>query len=339
MQQNFGNDQKVQDALNTLEAQAGVSGNNAQAGQAKYDADYAARMAGAYAQNPAGDATQAAQAAQATQAAQDGASGAAQGAEAAPEATAAAAAQPQAQVRDPHAAAATAAYAQTQSYGGTTSKAAFNANGNPQDGDKNVANSSAPNFAELEAQYQQQGQSLQEDDSEDEDIDIGDEVDAEALEAEVNQLQGQLEIMKKTLASEHDKMLRAVAEVENIRKRTEQEIERERKFALERFVRSLLPIYDALEQALKFSDPENEATRDTYNGVKQTLDLFLKEMGGFGVELIDPTGKPFDPNFHQAISMVPDPNVPNGHVASTMQKGFTLNGRVVRPAMVVVCKS
>lgn len=341
MQQNFGNDQKVQDALNTLEAQAGVSGNNAQAGQAKYDADYAARMAGAYAQNPAGDATQAAQA---NQAAQAGASGAAQGATVAPEATAAAAAaQPQAQVRDPHAAAATAAYAQTQSYGGTsggtTSKAAFNANGNPQDGDKNVANSSAPNFAELEAQYQQQGQSLQEDEAEDEDIDIGDEVDAEALEAEVNQLQGQLEIMKKTLASEHDKMLRAVAEVENIRKRTEQEIERERKFALERFVRSLLPIYDALEQALKFSDPENEATRDTYNGVKQTLDLFLKEMGGFGVELIDPSGKPFDPNFHQAISMVPDPNVPNGHVASTMQKGFTLNGRVVRPAMVVVCKS
>lgn len=331
MQQNFGNDQKVQDALNTLEAQAGVSGNNAQAGQAKYDADYAARMAGAYAQNPAGDGAQAPQAAQAAQ----------DGAEAAPEATAttAAAAQPQAQVRDPHAAAATAAYAQTQSYGGTTSKAAFNANGNPQDGDKNVANSSAPNFAELEAQYQQQGQSLQEDDSEDEDIDIGDEVDAEALEAEVNQLQGQLEIMKKTLASEHDKMLRAVAEVENIRKRTEQEIERERKFALERFVRSLLPIYDALEQALKFSDPENEATRDTYNGVKQTLDLFLKEMGGFGVELIDPTGKPFDPNFHQAISMVPDPNVPNGHVASTMQKGFTLNSRVVRPAMVVVSKS
>ena len=330
MQQNFGNDQKVQDALNTLEAQAGVSGNNAQAGQAKYDADYAARMAGAYAQNPAGDATQAPQAAQAAQAAQDGAA-------AAPEATAAA--QPQAQVRDPHAAAATAAYAQTQSYGGTTSKAAFNANGNPQDGDKNVANSSAPNFAELQAQYQQQGQSLQEDDSEDEELDIGDEVDVEVLEAEVNQLQGQLEIMKKTLASEHDKMLRAVAEVENIRKRTEQEIERERKFALERFVRSLLPIYDALEQALKFSDPENEATRDTYNGVKQTLDLFLKEMGGFGVELIDPTGKPFDPNFHQAISMVPDPNVPNGHVASAMQKGFTLNGRVVRPAMVVVSKS
>ena len=334
MQQNFGNDQKVQDALNTLEAQAGVSGNNAQAGQAKYDADYAARMAGAYAQNPAGDAAQAPQAAQAAQAAQDGAEVASDAA-----ATAAAAAQPQAQVRDPHAAAATAAYTQTQSYGGTTSKAAFNANGNPQDGDKNVANSSAPNFAELEAQYQQQGQSLQEDDSEDEELDLGDEVDAEALEAEVNQLQGQLEIMKKTLASEHDKMLRAVAEVENIRKRTEQEIERERKFALERFVRSLLPIYDALEQALKFSDPENEATRDTYNGVKQTLDLFLKEMGGFGVELIDPTGKPFDPNFHQAISMVPDPNVPNGHVASTMQKGFTLNGRVVRPAMVVVCKS
>ena len=121
MQQNFGNDQKLQDAVNTLEAQAGVKGNDAQAGQAKYDADYAARMAGAYAQNPANEEAQAA--------AQD----------------AAPAAQP---VRDPHAAAATAAYTQTQSYG-SEAKAAFNANGNPQDGDKNVANSSDPNFAEL----------------------------------------------------------------------------------------------------------------------------------------------------------------------------------------------
>lgn len=314
MQQNFGNDQKLQDAVNTLEAQAGVKGNDAQAGQAKYDADYAARMAGAYAQNPANEAAQAQAAAQ----------------EAAP------AAQP---VRDPHAAAATAAYTQTQSYG-SEAKAAFNANGNPQDGDKNVANSSDPNFAELKEQYQQQGQSIQEDEPDvDDDIDLDEEVDTEELEAELSQLRGQMEIIKKSYAAEHDKMLRAVAEVENIRKRTEQEIDRERKFALERFVRALLPIYDALEQAMKFSDPNNEATKDTYDGVKQTLDLFLKEMSNFGVEMVDPTGKPFDPNFHQAISMIPDPNVPNGHVSSTMQKGFTLNGRVVRPAMVVVSKS
>lgn len=314
MQQNFGNDQKLQDAVNTLEAQAGVKGNDAQAGQAKYDADYAARMAGAYAQNPANEATQDQAAAQ----------------EAAP------AAQP---VRDPHAAAATAAYTQTQSYG-SEAKAAFNANGNPQDGDKNVANSSDPNFAELKEQYQQQGQSIQEDEPDvDDDIDLDEEVDTEELEAELSQLRGQMEIIKKSYAAEHDKMLRAVAEVENIRKRTEQEIDRERKFALERFVRALLPIYDALEQAMKFSDPNNEATKGTYDGVKQTLDLFLKEMSNFGVEMVDPTGKPFDPNFHQAISMIPDPNVPNGHISSTMQKGFTLNGRVVRPAMVVVSKS
>ena len=272
MQQNFGNDQKLQDAVNTLEAQAGVKGNDAQAGQAKYDADYAARMAGAYAQNPANEASQAQAAAQ----------------------EAATAAQP---VRDPHAAAATAAYTQTQSYG-SEAKAAFNANGNPQDGDKNVANSSDPNFAELKEQYQQQGQSIQEDEPDvDDDIDLDEEVDTEELEAELSQLRGQMEIIKKSYAAEHDKMLRAVAEVENIRKRTEQEIDRERKFALERFVRALLPIYDALEQAMKFSDPNNEATKGTYDGVKQTLDLFLKEMSNFGVEMVDPTGKPFDPFF------------------------------------------
>lgn len=294
MQQNFGNDQKVQDGLNTSEAQAEVKGT---AEQAQYDADYAARMADAYAQNSASDSASA----EAPAAAAENAS-------------------------------------ETSAHEGEA-KAAFNANGNPQDGDKNVANSSDPNYDELAQQYQKQGEELQEDEADVDDVDIDDEVDVEALEAEVNQLRGQVEIMKKTLVSEHDKMLRAVAEVDNIRKRTEQEIERERKFALERFVRSLLPIYDALEQALKFSDPENEATKDTYNGVKQTLDLFLKEMGSFGVAMVDPTGKPFDPNFHQAISMVPDPNVPNGHVCNTMQKGFTLNGRVVRPAMVVVSKS
>ena len=182
MQQNFGNDQKLQDAVNTLEAQAGVKGNDAQAGQAKYDADYAARMAGAYAQNPANEAAQAQAAAQ----------------EAAP------AAQP---VRDPHAAAATAAYTQTQSYG-SEAKAAFNANGNPQDGDKNVANSSDPNFAELKEQYQQQGQSIQEDEPDvDDDIDLDEEVDTEELEAELSQLRGQMEIIKKSYAAEHDKML------------------------------------------------------------------------------------------------------------------------------------
>ena len=158
------------------------------------------------------------------------------------------------------------------------------------------------------------------------------------LRDQVVDLQGKLDILKNTLASEHDQRLRAVAEADNVRKRASQEVERERKFALEKFVRALLPIYDALEKALEFSDRENEATKATIDGVENTLNLFLKELSGFGVELVDPTGKPFDPNFHQAVSMVPSTEVPNNHVLQTMQKGFLLNGRVVRPAMVIVAK-
>lgn len=209
-------------------------------------------------------------------------------------------------------------------------QAAFNANGNPNE--QNVRTDINMN-PDLAAQL--------ESDSEDDDY-----VEPEVLEEEidrlndeVSQLQTQVEVLKQTVASEHDKMVRAVAEADNIRKRTAQDIERERKYALEKFINSLMPVYDALEKALEYSDRNNEATKATLDGVENTLTLFLKELSSFGVERLDPTGQPFDPNLHQAISMVPSADVPNGHVLSTMQKGFTLNGRVVRPAMVVVAKS
>ena len=203
--------------------------------------------------------------------------------------------------------------------------AAFNANGDPTD--ENV---------------------VSEDDMEDDDDTDYTQDDCDTVEATpvgddaaaiISDLQGQIEILKQTVASEHDKMIRAVAEADNIRKRAAQDIERERKYALEKFVNSLMPVYDALEKALEYSDRNNEATKATLDGVENTLALFLKEMQSFGVDQVDPTGQPFDPNFHQAVSMVPSADVPNNHVLSTMQKGFTLNGRVVRPAMVVVAKN
>lgn len=214
------------------------------------------------------------------------------------------------------------AYAQNQAAFGQG--AAFNANGNPQE--QNVV---------PEDQVQEEAM----------DEDAASEVDGEVLEnesdilrAQNSELMAQLEALKHAMVSEHDKMLRAVAETDNIRKRSAQDIERERKFALEKFVKELMPVYDALEKALEYSDRNNEATKDTLDGVENTLTLFLKILSSFGVERIDPTGQPFDPNFHQAISMVPSTDVPNNHVLATMQKGFTLNGRVVRAAMVVVAK-
>lgn len=211
------------------------------------------------------------------------------------------------------------AYAQTaaQTKGGEAHQtAAFNANG-------------APDMQNVNVSFEQQPEQATEEVAEEE---------GEAVMAELNELRGQVEILKQTVASEHDKMLRAVAEADNVRKRAEQDVERERKYALEKFVRSLMPVYDALEKALEFSDRNNEATKATIDGVENTLTLFLKEMASFGVEQVDPTGQPFDPNFHQAVSMIPSADVPNNHVLTTMQKGFTLNGRVVRPAMVIVAK-
>lgn len=199
--------------------------------------------------------------------------------------------------------------------------AAFNANGAPEEQNVTAANDAEVQQAEIA------------------------DATPEELAAEVAKLQGensalsnQVHELTMALAAEHDKMLRAVAEADNVRKRAEQDVDRERKYALEKFVRSLMPVYDALEKALEFSDRNNEATKATIDGVENTLTLFLKEMSSFGVEPVDPTGNPFDPNFHQAVSMVPSTDVPNNHVLNTMQKGFTLNGRVVRPAMVIVAK-
>lgn len=206
----------------------------------------------------------------------------------------------------------------------TSSQAAFNANGDPENADANVSN----DISEEEVAANQEAIS--------EDLDPQEYI--ADLNAQITNLQGQLDIAKAENAKNRDQMLRALAEADNSRKRAAQEVERERKFALEKFIRSLLPIYDALEKAVELTDKDNEATKATYEGVVNTLNLFVKEMSSFGVELVDPTGKPFDPNFHQAVTMVPSPDVPANHVVATMQKGFLLNGRVVRAAMVVVSK-
>lgn len=207
-------------------------------------------------------------------------------------------------------------------------EAAFNANGAPD-----AQNVTVDGAEQAAAQEQAELPETEEVD----DVDIND--SEEDLNAELSELRGQIEILKQTVASEHDKMIRAVAEAENVRKRAAQEVERERKYSLEKFARALLPVYDALEKALEYSDRSNPATKDTIEGVENTLTLFLKEIAVFGVETIDPTGQPFDPNFHQALSLATVPNVPNNQVIQTVQKGFTLNGRVLRAAMVIVSKA
>ena len=156
--------------------------------------------------------------------------------------------------------------------------------------------------------------------------------------AEVEALRLELQQVRAEAARNRDLMMRTIADAQNARRRAEEEVAKERKFGLERFIKALIPVVDSLDMALSMTDRRNPALKSTIEGVEGTLNLFLKELTGFGVERIDPLGQPFDPNYHQAISMAPSADTQANHIMHVMQKGFLLNGRVVRPAMVVVSK-
>ena len=128
--------------------------------------------------------------------------------------------------------------------------------------------------------------------------------------------------------------LRAAAELENVRKRAARDVEHAHKFALERFGKELLAVRDTLEMGLAAA--ENASVESLIEGKMATLKLLTTVMSQFGIEEIDPEGEPFDPEFHEAISMQPSNDVEPGSVAKVVQKGYTLNGRLLRPAMVIV---
>ncbi|MDC9614126.1 nucleotide exchange factor GrpE [Xenorhabdus khoisanae] len=146
------------------------------------------------------------------------------------------------------------------------------------------------------------------------------------------------EQLKQAQVNERDAMLRARAEVENIRRRTEQDVEKAHKFALEKFANELLPVIDNLERALDVSDRANESLQPMIEGIELTLKSFIDAVGKFGIEVVGDTNVPFNPEVHQAMTMMEsDQHEPN-HVMLVMQKGYTLNGRLLRPAMVAVSK-
>jgi molecular chaperone GrpE len=138
---------------------------------------------------------------------------------------------------------------------------------------------------------------------------------------------------------ERDVMLRAKAEEDNLRRRTEQDIEKAHKFALEKFVNELLPVIDSLDRALEVADKANPDLAPMVEGIELTLKSMLDVVRKFGVEVIADTNVPLDPNVHQAIAMVESEDVAAGNVLGVMQKGYTLNGRTIRAAMVTVAKA
>ncbi len=145
--------------------------------------------------------------------------------------------------------------------------------------------------------------------------------------------------LREELITSEDAALRAQADAQNVMRRAEQDVEKARKFALERFCGELLPVVDNLERALEAAVGDNDIVKPIAEGVELTLKSFHDALKKFHIVTVDPAGEPFDPQLHQAMSMVENGDVEPNTVIAVMQKGYTLNGRLVRPAMVMVSKS
>ncbi|MGL5090513.1 MAG: nucleotide exchange factor GrpE [Aeromonas sobria] len=167
--------------------------------------------------------------------------------------------------------------------------------------------------------------------------DVDSEVTAE--QARIAELEAQLEAAQQASLEERERAIRAVAEMENHRRRAAQDVEKAHKFALEKFAGELLPVLDNLERAIELADKENEALKPMIEGVELTLKSMQSGVAKFGLVSLDPTNQPFDPNAHQAMSMIPSADVAPNTVIAVMQKGYELNGRVIRPAMVMIAKA
>ena len=158
-------------------------------------------------------------------------------------------------------------------------------------------------------------------------------------EAEIAMLYAELDAAKQTINDQKDGVVRAAADIENIRRRAAQDVEKAHKFALEKFANELLPVIDNLERAIEFSDKENETLKPLLEGIDMTVKSFNDAVAKFGVEIVNPQGEQFNPEFHQAMSIQPSNDVSPNTVLAVMQKGYTLNGRLLRPAMVMVSKA
>ena len=157
--------------------------------------------------------------------------------------------------------------------------------------------------------------------------------------AAVPDAEAEIVALREQLAAAEDRALRVQAEAQNMIRRAERDVENARKFALERFVGALLPVIDNLERAQAAMGEPTEATRALLEGVQLTHRSFIDVMQKFDVAAVDPVGEGFNPDLHQAMSMVEAPGAAPNSVVAVMQKGYTLNGRLVRPAMVVVARA
>jgi molecular chaperone GrpE len=150
-------------------------------------------------------------------------------------------------------------------------------------------------------------------------------------------LRNELEQVRADNESQREQALRAVAEADNVRKRAQRDLDKAHKFALERFVTELLPVKDSLELGLAAAR-DSANVDDLIEGTQMTLRMLCTAIEKFGVREIHPVGEPFDPQLHQAMTTRDADGQPAGTVLEVVQKGYSLNERLVRPAMVVVSK-
>ncbi|MEE2022705.1 MULTISPECIES: nucleotide exchange factor GrpE [Alkalimonas] len=169
--------------------------------------------------------------------------------------------------------------------------------------------------------------------------DTADTVEVSSEQSVIDKLEAEIAQLRKQVADQQDAMLRIKADAENARRRASQDVEKAHKFALEKFANDLLPVVDNLERALGFIDKDNDTMNSVAEGVELTLKSFLDTVEKFGVQQLDPQGQPFNPEQHQAMSMMETADVAPNTVTFVMQKGYELNGRLLRPAMVGVSKA
>jgi molecular chaperone GrpE len=162
----------------------------------------------------------------------------------------------------------------------------------------------------------------------------------EQSDVDVAALQAELDQAKAELAEVKDASLRVQAEMQNVRRRAEQDVEKAHKFGAEKMAKELLDVADNLDRALQASeaDKEQDTVKPLYEGVAMTRDGLTQMMAKFKIDMVDPMGEAFNPELHQAMSMIEQPDVAPNTVIAVMQKGYTLSGRLLRPAMVVVAK-
>ena len=155
----------------------------------------------------------------------------------------------------------------------------------------------------------------------------------------VAELSKKLAVAEQKIKDQQDSVIRAKAEMENVRRRAILDVEKAHKFALDKFADGLLPVIDSMELAISHADKEDNALKPMIEGVELTLKSMLATIEKFGLMPIDPVEQVFDPEKHQAMSMQVVEGVPANQVIAVMQKGYELNGRLIRPAMVMVSKA